>query len=60
MIPIPYKVCVDHKSHIRHEDTSHEGDHMYMWGNYTIPVPYKVRDHKIPIPYKVWGTLTVI
>ena len=26
-----------------------------MWGDPTIPVPYRVReDHKIPIPYKVW------
>ena len=35
-----------------------------MWGDLTIPVPYKVRgdhyilhvgDHQIPIPYKLWG-----
>ena len=25
MIPIPYKVLGDHKSPIRHEDTSHVG-----------------------------------
>ena len=36
MIPIPYKVLRDHKSHIRHEDTLHVGDHM-------VPVPCKVR-----------------
>ena len=53
MRPIPYKVWGNHKSHRRHEDTSHMGDHMYIWGNHTITVPYKVRrDHKIPIPYR--------
>ena len=29
---------------------------MYMLGDHTIPVPYKVRrDYMIPIPYKVCG-----
>ena len=62
MIPIPYKVWGT-ISHIRHEDTSHVGDHMYIWGAHMILVPYMlrgepyihVRDHMIPILYKVWG-----
>ena len=32
MIAIPYRVWGDHKSHIRHEDTSNVGDHIYMSG----------------------------
>ena len=51
----------DHKSHIRHEDTSHAGGPYIHVEGHTIPVPYKVRgNHKIPIPFKVWGTIRVI
>ena len=45
MIPIPYKVWGDHKSHIRPEDTSHvRGPCIHMVGH-IIPVPYKVREN---------------
>ena len=40
-IPVPYKVLADHKSHIRHEDTSHVGDLTYMWG--TIQYLFHIR-----------------
>ena len=45
---IPYKVWVNHASHIRHKDTLHVG------GPYNS-FSYKMRGHcQTPIPDKVW------
>ena len=52
----------DHKSHVRQEDTSHVGDHMYIWG--TIQYLYLMGDytfmcgdHTIPVSIKVRVTI---
>ena len=48
MIPVPYKVWGNHKSHI-----VHVGNHTYMWGDHTIPIPYKIYgDHESHIRHE--------